>query len=146
MTATGSGTSKSQLVSELAKQQNKKFARFREDAETSDVKTFFFLFLNLNMARGNSTHGEFAYIWRSKWVGIIVMKVAGFILEIDQWGSNGPPSVILGGPFSRKGVLERGSLKRYLNLLVQTVPWENERLLKLSFTDLQVLNIKLKRL
>ena len=146
MTATGSGTSKSQLVSELAKQQNKKFARFREDAETSDVKTFFFLFLNLNMARENSTHGEFAYIWRSKWVGIIVMKVAGFILEIDQWGSNRPPSVILGGPFSRKGFLERGSLKRYLNLLLQTVPCENERLLKLSFTDLQVLNIKLKRL
>ena len=107
MTATASGTSKSQLVSELAKQQNKKFARFREDAETSDVKTFFFLFLNLNMARGNSTHGEFAYIWRSKWVGIIVMKVAGFILEIDQWGSNGLPSVILGGPFSRKGVPQK---------------------------------------
>ena len=146
MTATAAGTSKSQLVSELAKQQNTKFARFREDAETSDVKTFFFLFLNLNMARGNSTQGEFAYIWRSKWVGIIVMKVAGFILEIDQWGSNRLPSVILGGPFSRKGVLERGSLKRYLNLLLQTVPCENERLLKLSFTDLQVLNIKLKRL
>ena len=146
MTATAAGTSKSQLVSELEKQQNKKFARFREDAETSDVKTFFFLFLNLNMARRNSTHGAFAYIWSSKWVGIIVMKVAGFILEIDQWGSNGPPSVILGGPFSRKGVLERGSPKRYLNLLLQTVPCENERLLKLSFTDLQVLNIKLKRL
>ena len=29
---------------------------------------------------------------------------AGFILEIGQWGSNGPPSLILGGPFSRKGV------------------------------------------
>ena len=28
----------------------------------------------------------------------------GFILEISQWGSNGPPSVILGDPFSRKGI------------------------------------------
>ena len=143
MTATGSGTSKRQLVSELAKQQNNKFARFREDVNKRRQKSFF-LYLNLNMARRNSTQGEFAYIWHRKWVGIIVMKVAGFILEIDQWGSNRLLSVILGGPFSRKWVLERGSLKWYLNLLVQTVPWENERLLKLSFTDLQVLNIKLK--
>ena len=28
---------------------------------------------------------------------------AEFILEIGQWGSNGPPSVILGRPFSKKG-------------------------------------------
>ena len=28
---------------------------------------------------------------------------AEFILEIGQWGSNGPPSVILGDPFSKKG-------------------------------------------
>ena len=34
-----------------------------------------------------------------------------------------------GGPFLRKGVLERGFHRRYLNLLVQTVPWENEHLL-----------------
>ena len=27
----------------------------------------------------------------------------GFILAIGQWGSNGPPSVIWGDPFSRKG-------------------------------------------
>ena len=34
---------------------------------------------------------------------------AGFILEIGQWESNGLPSVILGGPFSKKkGVQERG--------------------------------------
>ena len=52
----------------------------------------------------------------------------GFFLEIGQWGSSGPPSVILGGPFLRKGVQERGSHKRYLNLLVQTLPWENEHL------------------
>ena len=36
------------------------------------------------------------------------LLTARFILEIGQWGSNGPPSVILGGPFSRKGVQERG--------------------------------------
>ena len=32
----------------------------------------------------------------------------GFILEISQWGSNGAPSAILGGSFSRKRVQERG--------------------------------------
>ena len=36
---------------------------------------------------------------------------AEFILEIGQWGANGPPFVILGGPFSKKGVQER--IKRY---------------------------------
>ena len=35
-------------------------------------------------------------------------------------------NVILGGPFSRKG-----APKRYLNLLVQSVPCQNERLLTL---------------
>ena len=40
------------------------------------------------------------------------IQIAGFILEIGQWGSNGPPPVILGGPFSGKGVQERGSPKR----------------------------------
>ena len=33
----------------------------------------------------------------------------GFILEIGQLGSNGLPSVILGSPFSRNGVQERGT-------------------------------------
>ena len=32
-----------------------------------------------------------------------VYMSAGFILEIDQWGSNGPPSLIFEGPFSRNG-------------------------------------------
>ena len=35
------------------------------------------------------------------------IQIAGFILEIGQWGSNGPPSVILGAPFSRKGVPQK---------------------------------------
>ena len=30
-----------------------------------------------------------------------------FTLEIGQWGSNGPPSVILGRPFSKKGVSQK---------------------------------------
>ena len=55
---------------------------------------------------------------------------SGFILEIGQWGSNDPPSVILWGHFSREGLQEKGSSKRYL-ILVQTVPWENERLFTL---------------
>ena len=33
----------------------------------------------------------------------------GFILEIGQWGPSGPPSVILGGPFSRMGTQERSN-------------------------------------
>ena len=33
----------------------------------------------------------------------------GFILEVGQLGSNGFPSVILGSPFSRNGVQERGN-------------------------------------
>ena len=40
--------------------------------------------------------------------------VTGFILEIGQWASNGPPSVISGGPFSRKGIRERGPPKGIL--------------------------------
>ena len=63
---------------------------------------------------------------QTQFLGRVMLPEAGLILKIGQWGSNGPPSVILGGPFSRKGVP-----KRYLNLLVQTVPWENEPLLKL---------------
>ena len=51
--------------------------------------------------------------------------------RIGQWGSNGLPSVILGSPFWRKGVQERWSPRRYLSLLVQTVPWEKERSLTL---------------
>ena len=58
----------------------------------------------------------------------IYIYMSRVFLEIGQWGSSGPPSVILGGPFLRKGVQERGSHKRYLNLLVQTLPWENEHL------------------
>ena len=38
---------------------------------------------------------------------------AEYILEIGQWGSNRPPSVILGDPFSKNGVQERESPKRY---------------------------------
>ena len=44
MTATGTGTSKRQLVSELAKQQNNKFARFREDVNKRRQKIFLSLF------------------------------------------------------------------------------------------------------
>ena len=32
---------------------------------------------------------------------------SGFIREIGQWGSSGPCSVILGGPFLRKGVPQK---------------------------------------
>ena len=49
-------------------------------------------------------------------LGRVMLPEAGFILKIGQWGWNGPPSVILGGPFfkkgvSRMGVQERGSPK-----------------------------------
>ena len=32
---------------------------------------------------------------------------SGFILEIGQRGSNGPPSLVVGGPFSRNGVPQK---------------------------------------
>ena len=51
-----------------------------------------------------------------------------------------PPFCNFRGPFFKKG----GPPKGYLNLLVQSVPWENEHLLKLSFMDSQVLNMRLK--
>ena len=35
------------------------------------------------------------------------IQITGFILEIGQWRSNGPPSVIFGGSFSRKGVPQK---------------------------------------
>ena len=38
----------------------------------------------------------------------------GLFQKLANGGSNGPPSVILGGHISRKGVQERGSFKRYL--------------------------------
>ena len=34
----------------------------------------FILFLSLDMAPWNSTSGGFAYIWQSKWIGIIAIK------------------------------------------------------------------------
>ena len=37
-------------------------------------KQILFLFLNLDMVPRNSTPGGFAYIWQSKWVGIISIK------------------------------------------------------------------------
>ena len=40
---------------------------------TSDNKIQF-LFLYLDMVPRNSTPGGFAYIWQSKWVGIIAIK------------------------------------------------------------------------
>ena len=42
---------------------------------------------------------------------------ARFILEIGHWGSNGSPSVILGGPFSRKGAPNPNTLSAFLRLL-----------------------------
>lgn len=50
------------------------------------------------------------------WKVNTVTEYAGFILEIGQWG---PPSLILGGPFSRKGAEERGPPK-VINLFVQS--------------------------
>ena len=37
-------------------------------------RNFIPVFLNLNMVLRNSTPGGFAYIWRTKWVGIIAIK------------------------------------------------------------------------
>ena len=45
---------------------------FREDVNKQ--RHNFNLFLNLNMVLRNSTPEGFAYIWQSKWVGIIAIK------------------------------------------------------------------------
>ena len=45
---------------------------FREDVNKR--RHNFILFLNLDMVLRNSTPGGFAYIWQSKWVGIIAIK------------------------------------------------------------------------
>ena len=66
---------------------------------------------------------------QTQFFGKVILPEAEFIPKIGQWGSNGPPSVILGGPFFKNGGPRKGVPKRYLNLLVQTVPWENEPLL-----------------
>ena len=46
--------------------------RFREDVNKR--RHNFILFLNLDMVFRNSTPGGFAYIWQSRWVGIIAIK------------------------------------------------------------------------
>ena len=66
---------------------------------------------------------------QTQFLGRVMLPEAGFVLKIGQWGSNGPLSVILGGPFFRERGSKNGGPKRYLNLLVQTVRWENEPLL-----------------
>ena len=43
-----------------------------EDVDNKDE--ILFLFLYLGMVPRNSTPGGFAYIWQSKWVGIIAIK------------------------------------------------------------------------
>jgi len=45
---------------------------FREDVNKR--RRNFILFLHLDMVLRNSTLGGFAYIWQSKWVGIIAIK------------------------------------------------------------------------
>ena len=49
-----------------------KFARFMEDVNKQ--RRNLFLFLSLNMVTWNSPTGGFAYIWQSRWVGIITIK------------------------------------------------------------------------
>ena len=46
-----------------------------EDVTSNDE--ILFLFLSLGMVPWNSTSGGFAYIWQSKWVGIIAIKTEG---------------------------------------------------------------------
>ena len=78
----------------------------------------------LELRNGLLIHPQSQSKWKSVWrLGTITLMAhriprtsklrsdvltAGFILEIGQWESNGLPSVILGGPFSKKGVQERG--------------------------------------
>ena len=53
------------------KMSNFAFCGERKQATTTEI---LFLFLNLDMVLWNSTSGGFAFIWQSKWVGIIAIK------------------------------------------------------------------------
>ena len=55
------------------------------------------------------------------------INIQGLFQKLANEGQMGPVLWFLRGPFSRKGVQERG----YLDLLVQTVQWENKHLLML---------------
>ena len=48
--------------------------RFMEDVNKLSNDEILFLFLSLATVPWNSASGGFAYIWRSKWVGIIAIK------------------------------------------------------------------------
>ena len=51
-----------------------KMPNFTFYGERKQRKRKQFLFLNLDMVPRNSTPVGFAYIWQSKWVGMIAMK------------------------------------------------------------------------
>ena len=55
-------------------------SRFMKDINKQ--RRNFLLFLKLNSALGNLTPGEFAYIWKSKWLGIIEMKIERTWIDI----------------------------------------------------------------
>ena len=79
----------------------------------------------LELRNGLLIHPQSQSKWKSVWrLGTITLMAhriprtsklrsdvltAGFILEIDQWESNGLPSVILGGPFSKKRGTRKGA-------------------------------------
>ena len=82
----------------------------------------------LELRNGLLIHPQSQSKWKSVWrLGTITLMAhrftgaprtsklrsdvltAGFILEIGQWESNGPPSVILGGPFSKKSGTRKGA-------------------------------------
>ena len=48
-------------------------SRFMDDVNKQRQNIF--LFLYLDMVPRNSTPGGFAYIWQSKWVGTIAIKI-----------------------------------------------------------------------
>ena len=53
---------------------------FREDVNKR--RHNFILFLNLDMVLRNTTSGGFAYIWQSKWVGVIVLETERTKIQI----------------------------------------------------------------
>ena len=79
----------------------------------------------LELRNGLLNHPQSQSKWKSVWrLGTITLMAhriprtsklrsdvltAGFILEIGQWESNGPPSVILGGPFSKQSGTRKGA-------------------------------------
>ena len=59
-------------------------SRFMDDVLNRSGDQIFFPLVNLDIVLRNSTPGEFAYIWQSKWVEIIEMKIEKTLRKMEH--------------------------------------------------------------